>query len=200
MKSNLNILCPTYWYPRSLDDTQATYVHDINRYLANLGHQITVVTPVQGKSEEIEILDGVKIIRFPIDLPDSLTYGQVAQRKISKLAKIGRLVAVGKYARLQYTNALKAATENDVDIVHAHWAIPTGPSAVAVAKKLFIPSVVTMHGGDVYVNKSQGYDFPSRWYVKPFLNYVFNNVSKLSASKYHIWPIFFSSCIGIWGR
>jgi glycosyltransferase involved in cell wall biosynthesis len=181
MKDNFNILCPTYWYPRSPEDTQATYVHDINRHLAKLGHRVTVVTPTQEKSGKIETFDDVRVVRFPIDLPDSLSYGQVAQSKTSRLQKIGRLFAMGQYARQQYSKAHQAATEYGADIVHAHWAIPTGPSAVAVAKRLSIPSIITMHGGDVYVNKSQGYDFPGRWYVKPFLKYVFKNVSKLTA-------------------
>ena len=52
-------------------------------------------------------------------------------------------------------------------MIHAHWAIPTGPAAVLAARKLGLPSVITMHGGDVYVNPEQGYDFPTRWYVRP---------------------------------
>jgi glycosyltransferase involved in cell wall biosynthesis len=66
-------------------------------------------------------------------------------------------------------------------VVHAHWAIPTGPAAVSAARRLGVPSVITMHGGDVYVNREQGYDFPTRWYVKPILRWTFARVSRLSA-------------------
>ena len=125
MKDNLNILCPTYWYPRSPEDTQATYVHDINRHLAKLGHRVTVVTPTQEKSGKVETFDDVRVIRFPINLPDSLTYGQVAQSKTTRLQKLGRLYAMGQYARQQYSKSLEAAIEYGADIVHAHWAIPT---------------------------------------------------------------------------
>ncbi len=41
----LRIVCPTYWYPLHATDTQATYVHDINRHLVRRGHSVTVVTP-----------------------------------------------------------------------------------------------------------------------------------------------------------
>ena len=41
----LRIVCPTYWYPQHATDTQATYVHDINRHLVRRGHSVTVVTP-----------------------------------------------------------------------------------------------------------------------------------------------------------
>ena len=39
----------------------------------------------------------------------------------------------------------------------------------------------TMHGGDVYVNPSQGYDFPTRWYVKPVLRWTLKSADALSA-------------------
>ena len=45
----MRIICPTYWYPQHATDTQATYVHDINRHLARRGHSVTVVTPATSK-------------------------------------------------------------------------------------------------------------------------------------------------------
>jgi glycosyltransferase involved in cell wall biosynthesis len=65
--------------------------------------------------------------------------------------------------------------------VHAHWAIPTGPPAVLAARRLGVPSVITMHGGDVYVNPEQGYDFPTRWYVRPPLRWTLRNADALTA-------------------
>jgi glycosyltransferase involved in cell wall biosynthesis len=73
------------------------------------------------------------------------------------------------------------ARENGADIVHAHWAIPTGPAAVMAARKLRVPSVITMHGGDVYVNPEQGYDFPTRWYVRPALRWTLRHAGALTA-------------------
>ena len=46
----LHIVCPTYWYPQHADDTQATYVHDINRHLVRRGHRVVVVTPQMPRS------------------------------------------------------------------------------------------------------------------------------------------------------
>ena len=181
MSDCLNILCPTYWYPGSSEDVQAIYVHDINRHLVQLGHRVTVVTPALGNAGKQETFDGVDVVRFPINLPESLWYGHVAQDKITRAQKIGRLFAISNYMRLQYIHNIRVAKSCGADIVHGHWAIPTGPSVVAAAKKLSIPSVITMHGGDVYVNRSQGYDFPTRWYVKPVLKYVLNAASRLTA-------------------
>jgi glycosyltransferase involved in cell wall biosynthesis len=68
-----------------------------------------------------------------------------------------------------------------VHIVHGHWAIPTGPALVAAARRLKVPSVITLHGGDVYVNVAEGYDFPTRWYVRPVLAWTLRNASALTA-------------------
>ncbi len=49
------------------------------------------------------------------------------------------------------------------------------------ARRLKVPSVITMHGGDVYVNPEQGYDFPTRWYVRPPLKWTLNHANALTA-------------------
>ena len=56
----LHIVCPTYWYPQHADDTQATYVHDINRHLVRRGHRVTVVAPGHPSLAPKEIFDGVE--------------------------------------------------------------------------------------------------------------------------------------------
>ena len=75
----LRIVCPTYWYPQHADDTQATYVHDINRHLVRRGNRVTVVTPGDRALPAVDRFDGVDVVRFPMELPSDLTFGRVAQ-------------------------------------------------------------------------------------------------------------------------
>ena len=63
--TSLRIICPTYWYPQHATDTQATYVHDINRHLVRRGHSVTVVTPGDSSLAGAESFDGVEVVRFP---------------------------------------------------------------------------------------------------------------------------------------
>jgi glycosyltransferase involved in cell wall biosynthesis len=177
----LRIICPTYWYPQHATDTQATYVHDINRHLVRRGHSVTVVTPGQRTLPRFDSFDGVKVIRFPLELPPDLTYGRVAQSRVSWLGRFGRLVVMARYMEAQHRAIMNEAAEHGADVVHAHWAIPTGPAAVVAARKLKVPSVITMHGGDVYVNPEQGYDFPTRWYVRPALRWTLRHAGALTA-------------------
>src|ERR1044071_10511881 len=68
-EGSLRIICPTYWYPKGVTDTHATYVHDINRHLVRRGHRVTVVTPGNTSMPATEQFDGVDVVRFPMELP-----------------------------------------------------------------------------------------------------------------------------------
>ena len=86
--ATLRIVCPTYWYPQHATDTQATYVHDINRHLVRRGNRVTVVTPGDRSLPSEDRFDGVDVVRFPMELPSDLTYGRVAQGKVSMLGTV----------------------------------------------------------------------------------------------------------------
>jgi glycosyltransferase involved in cell wall biosynthesis len=177
----LRIVCPTYWYPQHAADTQATYVHDINRHLVRRGHRVTVVTPGSPSMAASESFDGVEVVRFPMELPVDLTYGRVAQSRVDFWGKLARVAVMAHYLEAQYRATLAVVRERGADVIHAHWAIPTGPAAVHAARRLELPSVITMHGGDVYVNPEQGYDFPTRWYVRPALRWTLRHAGALTA-------------------
>lgn len=177
----LRIVCPTYWYPQHATDTQATYVHDINRHLVRRGHEVTVVTPGDPSLPREDLFDGVRVVRFPFEPPPDLTYGRVAQSRVSWIGRFARLAVMAHYMEAQHRAILNEARETGADVIHAHWAIPTGPAAVVAARKLRLPSVITMHGGDVYVNPAQGYDFPTRWYVRPALRWTLRHAGALTA-------------------
>ena len=178
---SLRIICPTYWYPQHATDTQATYVHDINRHLARRGHRVTVVTPGNSSMPARESFDGVDVVRFPMELPVDLTYGRVAQTRVNFMGKVARVAVMAHYLEAQFRATMAVAREHGADVIHAHWAIPTGPAAVSAAQRLGLPSVITMHGGDVYVNPEQGYDFPTRWYVRPALRWTLRKAGALTA-------------------
>jgi glycosyltransferase involved in cell wall biosynthesis len=180
-RASLRIVCPTYWYPQHATDTQATYVHDINRHLVRRGHVVTVVTPGDSSLPAADQFDGVEVLRFPMELPLDLTYGRVAQSRVNLMGKLARVAVMAHYLEAQYRATVGVVRERGADVIHAHWAIPTGPAAVQAARKLGLASVITMHGGDVYVNPEQGYDFPTRWYVRPPLRWTLRHAGALTA-------------------
>ncbi len=177
----LRVLCPTYWYPQHAADTRATYVHDINRHLVRLGHKVRVVTPGANGAPTHDEFDGVEVVRFPLEVPEDLEYGRVAQSKVGTADRLRRVAVMTRYVAQQRAWTEQEAIAFDADALHAHWAIPSGTPAVAAARRLHRPVLITMHGGDVYVNPAQGYDFPSRWYVKPVLRWTLRHADVLTA-------------------
>jgi glycosyltransferase involved in cell wall biosynthesis len=142
---------------------------------------VTVVTPGNSSLPAAEQFDGVDVVRFPMELPVDLTYGRVAQSRVNLVGKLARVAVMAHYLEAQYRSTVATARERGADVIHAHWAIPTGPAAVQASRKLGLPSVITMHGGDVYVNPEQGYDFPTRWYVRPPLRWTLRHAGALTA-------------------
>src|SRR5829696_10522028 len=93
----LRIVCPTYWYPLHAADTQATYVHDINRHLVRRGHSVTVVTPGDPSQPRTDTFDGVDVVRFPMEIPSDLSYGHVAQSRVTLAGRVARLAVMANY-------------------------------------------------------------------------------------------------------
>ena len=49
-----------------------------------------------------ESFDGVEVIRFPMELPADLTYGQVAQSRVNFMGKFARLAVMAHYIEAQF--------------------------------------------------------------------------------------------------
>ena len=116
-----------------------------------------------------------------MELPVDLTYGRVAQSRVNLVGQVRPRGRHGPLPRSAVPGHAQRGERRGADVIHAHWAIPTGPAAVQAAQKLGLPSVITMHGGDVYVNPEQGYDFPTRWYVRPPLRWTLRHAGALTA-------------------
>ena len=179
----MKICTPTYWYPEYPGDIHATYVHDITRYLVKGGNEVHVVTPdIRNKGGE-EIYEGVKVFRFKFRVPTELSYGKVAQGSSKKgiFRSLRKLFLMFLYMSKSFIYTYKTCKKYDCDVIHAHWAIPSGFPSVLVSKILKKPCFITMHGGDVYYNPKEGYVYPKLWYIKPFLKYTLKNATKLTA-------------------
>ena len=64
----------------------------------------------------------------------------------------------------QYRALRRALTvDGRFDVIHAHWAMPAGLLAVAVGRRLGVPSVVTCDSGEFVACPSIGYGQQLRW-------------------------------------
>jgi glycosyltransferase involved in cell wall biosynthesis len=102
--------------------------------LAKRGHEITLLTANCQGMPAREIQNGVKIVR--------LNSGRKYPYKAGLFAMAGFVWAA-------FWNSLKIIRRNRPDVIHVHFAVPSG--AAAWALKLFtgVPYVLTAHLGDV---------------------------------------------------
>jgi glycosyltransferase involved in cell wall biosynthesis len=108
--------------------------------LQSEGYEISVVTPkIYKRSYYFEEQDGINVYRFPFFARNKLL---IEHKKIPYL----RMVL---YYITGISLSLYATLKNKCNLLHAHWAIPTGLIGVAINSLLKKPLIVTVHGSDL---------------------------------------------------
>ena len=103
------------------------------------GYKISVVTPkIYGGSHYFEEQNGIKVYRFPFFARDKLL---IEHKKIPYLRMI-------LYYITGFFLTIYAMFKNKCNLIHVHWAIPTGLIGVLVGSLLKKPVIVTIHGSD----------------------------------------------------
>ena len=129
----MRILVIIYEYP-PVGGGGGHAAHDICRGLVKLGHEVQTLTAhLKGLPRQEEI-DGFKVIRVPS-----------ARRQAYKadLLAMGGFVVSGSLAGLRQAKGWQP------DIIHVHFAVPSGPVAWVLSRLTGIPYVLTAHLGDV---------------------------------------------------
>ena len=129
----MKILMLNYEYP-PVGGGGATVTAQLCKHLVQLGHQVDIVTMRYKNLPVNETIDGIRIYRFP---------------SYRSRADICRTPEMTTYLLGAWRPALKLAQQNQYDIIHAHFIIPTGPLARHIKKYTDTPYIVTCHGSDV---------------------------------------------------
>jgi L-malate glycosyltransferase len=139
--------------------------YDVCKGLVEQGHQVTALTShLHGLPVE-EDRDGIRLVRIPCLRRETFRAGLVTM-----LAYI--LVGLGAGLRL--------IRRDRPDVIHTHFAVPSGALAWALSVLTGIPYVLTAHLGDVPggVPEKTGKWF--RW-VKPFTYPIWRRAKKVVA-------------------
>jgi glycosyltransferase involved in cell wall biosynthesis len=99
-------------------------------------HRVCVVTSAFEDLPLSEVRNGVEIRR-----------ARVAGRGDRSAATLGWLLTFPPAA---LALGLQLVSRRRFDVVHAHFAVPTGPASVPLASLARAPHVVSLHGGDIY--------------------------------------------------
>ena len=144
-------------FPRWENDTTPAFVYELSKRLQYNGFEIVVLAPHHVGAKKFEIMDGMKVYRFPYFWPakyQKLAYngGILPNIKQSNLAKIQVPFLV--LSELYY--AFKLIKKERINVIHTHWIIPNGLIG-GILRRIFKKiHITTAHAGDVFtIRKSK---------------------------------------------
>lgn len=167
-KKKKRILVLNYEFP-PLGGGASPVSYEISRSYVKKGHKVDVVTMSFKNLPKYEKKEGINIYRVPcirrkkeICHPwEQFTYIISAKRFLKKHLK-----------------------KNKYDIVHVHFAVPTGIIAKWIKKKFNIPYIITVHGSDIPGYNPDRFKFLHK-FTNPLIKKIFHNSKKIiSPSNY----------------
>ncbi len=134
-----SILFLTNAYPDFDSSYRAVFVKKMATLLQKEGYRICIVTPkIYKNSYYSEEQNGMRVYRFPFFAKNKLL---IEYRRIPYIRML--LYYVSGFFLTIY-----GVLKNNCDLIHVHWAIPTGLIGILAGKLLKKPVVVTIHGSD----------------------------------------------------
>ena len=135
-----SILFLTNAYPDFESSYRGIFIKKMAELLRDDGYEISVVTPkIYRGSRCFGEQNGIKVYRFPFFARNKLL---IEYKKIPYLRMI-------LYYTTGFFLTIYVVLKNKCNLIHAHWAIPTGLIGVWVGALLRKPLAVTIHGSDL---------------------------------------------------
>jgi glycosyltransferase involved in cell wall biosynthesis len=131
----MRILTLNYEYP-PLGGGGGVAAANLAHELARQGHDVDYVTSHFRDLEPKEVLGGVHVFREKV-------WGR-------KDLHTATLISMLSYPAAAIRRGMRLARSKPYDIVHTHFAIPTGPAGCALSKWLRLPHILSVYGGDIY--------------------------------------------------
>jgi len=177
----IKLLVLTTTFPLWEGDSTPAFVYELSKRLVIEGFDTYVLAPHCEGAKKFEVLDGIKIYRFPYFFPTKYQRlvdgaGILPNLKKSNLAKIQLPFLF--LSQLYYS--MKIIKREDIDVVHSHWIVSNGLVG-AICKKVFgIKHVLTEHAaGLVALNK-----FPFKHSLAGF---ILSNCDGISVVSSHVY-------------
>jgi glycosyltransferase involved in cell wall biosynthesis len=104
--------------------------------LARRGHDVTVLTSRAFGLPSDCVEDGVRVVRVPVFFRRQLA--------------VANLPSMATYLPMAFLRGLKLGRRKSFDVINTHFVVPTGPVGDWLSRRLQIPNVLSVHGGDLF--------------------------------------------------
>ena len=104
--------------------------------LARRGHDITVLTSRAFGLPRDVVEDGVRVVRVPVFF----------RRQVA----VANLPSMAAYLPMGFWRGLRLGRSRPFDVINTHFAVPSGPLGHWLSRRLQIPNVLSVHGGDLF--------------------------------------------------
>ncbi len=161
----MKILTLCYEYP-PVGGGGGRMAHNVASALVRRGHEIRVQTVRLPELPDREVRDGVQIFRTP------------GFRRRADLCTVPEMFG---YILTSFLPSLAHIRKWKPDIIHAHFAVPTGALALACKAVTGVPYILTAHLGDLPGGNP---DQTGKLFriLNPFIRPIWRNASGISAS------------------
>lgn len=160
----MKILVLSYEFP-PVGGGGGRVAQDLAIGLARRGHEIRVLTAHLEGLPLVETVDGALVERIP------------TRRKTAFRADFTEMA---DYDRVAVARGRKVIREWRPDLIHAHFAVPTGAAAFALSRLTGVPYVLTVHLGDVPGAVPEKTDRWFKW-IYPFTPPIWRGATKVVA-------------------
>jgi len=164
----MRILVVIYEYP-PIGGGGGRAAQDLCREMNKRGHEITVLTSNYRDLPRQENKDGIRIVRVP------------ALRKHPYKAD---LLTMGAFILAGLWRGMSLVRNWHPDVIHAHFAVPSGVVAWVISRLTQIPYVLTAHLGDV---PGGGPDKTGNWFrwFYPFTHPLWEDAAQIVAVSHY---------------
>lgn len=161
----MKILTLCYEYP-PVGGGGGRMAHQMSAGLVGLGHEVRVQTVRVGDLPHYECRDGVGVFR---------TFGFRRRPDRCSVPEMGGFLATSFFPTLRHIREWKP------DVIHAHFAVPTGALALACRMLTGTPYMLTAHLGDLPGGNPDQTDSLFR-VLNPAIRPIWNRAAAVSAS------------------
>jgi len=157
-----------------------SFVRDIAIHASKFGNNIILYGP-RPKKEDLKSILKSKVKFIPTKVRSIFTSGEKIEDQFLEKPRLEMF----KHFFLTIFETFRLIRSNDIDLIHAHWVLPSGFICSLMSFLLKKPLIITAHGRSIYFDPKLGKTVPKKGYVRLMYKLIFGRMRKIVAvSKY----------------